>query len=484
MQKLVSFLSILAVAIGGGVAPAAAGAAPIPQATTIASDSGESMYRRARSYLSEGEYERAAELFAQVRAKYPKTAYAADAYYWEAFALSRDGSNARLRRAVTLLDAQAKEYASALTVTSGEARTLATRLKGQLARSGDADAAADVVATAARASRDAARAERDAGRAERDAVREAARVTSGGRRGSDTPPGCKDEEDDDRIEALNALLQMNAEQAMPILKKVLERRDQCSEMLRRKAVFLISQKRTEESADILLKVAKSDPDAETRGQAVFWLSQVSGDKAEEFLLGIIRDSKDEAVQERALFSLSQRKSDRAQQALRDFATRTDVAPQLRERAIFWVGQRRTEENAKFLREAFAKSDNDEVRERILFSLAQMKGMGNDTFILDQAANPKLSIDLRKQALFWASQQGMVSTTQLSSIYDKNADLEMREQVVFVLSQRGNKDPAAVDKLLDIAKNEKNADLRKRAIFWLGQSKDPRAAKLLQELIER
>jgi HEAT repeat protein len=79
---------------------------------------------------------------------------------------------------------------------------------------------------------------------------------------------------------------------------------------------------------------------------------------------------------------------------------------------------------------------------------------------------------------------MVNTAQLASIYDKNTDLEMREQVVFVLSQRGNKDSAALDKLLEIAKTEKNADLRKRAIFWLGQSKDPRAAKLLQELIER
>ena len=500
MQKLVPVLSLVAATIGGGLvpSPSVANAAPVAQATTVARDSGDSLYRRARAALSDGSYDRAAELFAQVRAKYPKSTYAADAYYWEAFALSRDGSSARLRRAVSLLDAQAKEYASAGTVKSGEARTLATRLKGQLARGGDPDAAADVVesavsagvvsgsmATAVSAARRAEvtgrRAELDAARAARDAQR---LVSAGGRRTGDTPPGCKDEEDDDRIEALNALMQMNADQAMPILKKVLERRDQCSELLRRKAVFLIAQKRTEESADLLLKAAKTDPDDETRSQAIFWLSQVSGDKAEEFLLGLIRDSKDEEVQERALFSLSQRKSERAQQAMRDFVTRADASPQLRTRAVFWLGQRRTEENAKFLRDAFAKATDNELRERIIVALAQMKGMGNDAFILDQAANPKLSIDLRKQALFWAAQQGTVSTAQLASIYDKNTDIEMREQVVFSLSQRGNKDPGAVDKLLDIAKTEKNADLRKRAIFWLGQSKDPRAAKLLQELIDR
>ena len=51
-----------------------------------------------------------------------------------------------------------------------------------------------------------------------------------------------EDDDDERIAALNALMQMDSERAMPILKKVLERRDPCSYVLRRKAVWLISQK--------------------------------------------------------------------------------------------------------------------------------------------------------------------------------------------------------------------------------------------------
>ena len=69
---------------------------------------------------------------------------------------------------------------------------------------------------------------------------------------------------------------MDSERAMPILKKVLERRDTCSAGLRRKAVFLVSQKRTDETANILMNVARTDPDGEVREQAVFWLSQVPG----------------------------------------------------------------------------------------------------------------------------------------------------------------------------------------------------------------
>ena len=477
---------IAAALVAAAPAPSAS---PAPRAATsivAPRDSADTLWRRAREAYSNGDFARAAELFAIVRTAYPTSKYAADSYYWEAFSLSRDGGRTRLRKALDLLTTQQENFASATSVKSGESRTLSTRIRGQLARGGDADAAAAVVAGARVASAfPGAAATTAATRTELDAARISLGVVQSAMGGSgNAPPGCKDEDDDERVEALNALLQMNGEQALPILKKVLQRRDQCSELLRRKAVFLVSQKRTDETADILLNVAKSDPDAETREQAVFWLSQVSGEKAEQFLLGILKDSKDEELQKKALFSLSQRQSDKSQQALRGYASRADAPFELRSEAIFWIGQRRTEENAKYLRELFGKVNQGDVQEKILFSLSQMKGMGNDTFILEQSANAKLPIDLRKQALFFAAQGTAVTSAQLAGIYDKSVEADMREQVIFALSQRGNRDPLAVDKLLDIAKTDKDRELRKKAIFWLGQSKDPRAAKLLQELIER
>ncbi len=59
---------------------------------------------------------------------------------------------------------------------------------------------------------------------------------------------------------------------------------------------------------------------------------------------------------------------------------------------------------------------------------------------------------------------------------------MKDQVIFVLSQR--RDPVAVDKLLDIAKTDKDPELRKKAIFWLGQSHDPRVQQFLLDLINK
>src|SRR5690606_19344824 len=112
-------------------------------------------------------------------------------------------------------------------------------------------------------------------RGDADCAQQVADAAAPPRGNAQQQPSCPDpnDENDERIMALNALLQMNAEQAMPLLERVLARRDACSVGLRRKAVFLVAQKRTDRTADVLLRAAREDPDAEVREQAVFWLGQ-------------------------------------------------------------------------------------------------------------------------------------------------------------------------------------------------------------------
>ena len=43
---------------------------------------------------------------------------------------------------------------------------------------------------------------------------------------------------------------------------------------------------------------------------------------------------------------------------------------------------------------------------------------------------------------------------------------------------------AVDKLMEAARTDPNPEVRQQAIIWLGQSKDPRVANFLIELINR
>jgi HEAT repeat protein len=431
----------------------------------------DSLYRAARRLLNRGRYADATAAFQDLIKRYPQSTRAGDAHYWAAFGLYRAGETAQLQSALGLLGQQRERYPQA--ATRRDAETLAVRIDGELARRGDADAARRV-----------------ATRAEAAAVRGAvpARPPLPARPPRPPRPGqpardvsCANEDDDIPTAALNALLQMDPERALPILKNVLARRDTGSVCLRRRAIFLVSQKRSPETDDILLAAARSDPDSEVREQAVFWLSQVPTEEAALALDSILRSTHDPVLQDKAIFALSQHRSARAGAALRSYAERSDVPPEIREKAIFWLSQHRSAENAAFLRGLFARLDNDELKDKVLFSLSQMRGQGNERWLLDVAGNERESLEIRKKALFWAGQSG-APLTDLVALYDRTRDTEMREQLIFVYAQR--REPAALDQLFTIARREPDQELRKKAIFWIGQSRDPRAAQVLADLINQ
>jgi HEAT repeat protein len=153
----------------------------------------------------------------------------------------------------------------------------------------------------------------------------------------------------------------------------------------------------------------------------------------------------------------------------------------REKAIFWLGQTGSAENADFLRSLYGRSKSEELRKKVLFSLSQMGGPENGQWLITVARDSSQGLEMRKQALFWAGQAG-VPIAELVGLYGNVRDQGMREQLVFVYSQRD--EPAALNKLIEIAKRDPNPELRKRALFWLGQSEDSRAVEALQEVIEQ
>jgi HEAT repeat protein len=421
--------------------------ADAPPPAAFPQDPADALYRQGREALNREDWLTAARRFQQIRQSHPRSRYAPDALYWEAFARYRTGRVDQLRMALGGLDAQRSRYPSA--GTRRDADQLASRIRGELARQGDADAAEDVATGAARAAQC-------------------------GSRGGD---------DDERMAALNALLQVDADQAMPLLRTVLARRDACSEALRAKAVFLVAQKAGGGGAeDILLNVARTDPSAEVRGQAVFWLSQTGTERALDAIEQILRTSSDAEIQEKGVFALSQHRSPRAAQLLRAYAEREGTPDHVREKAIFWIGQRSSAENAAFLRGLFGRLRSDELKKKVLFSLSQMRGQGNDRWLLSVALDANQPEEVRKQGLFWAGQSG-VPVAEIAGLYDRIRDADLREHIIFVLSQR-MREAAAMDKLIDIARRDPDRRMRQKSLFWLGQSRDPRALATLREIIEQ
>src|SRR3989337_1273227 len=295
-------------------------------------------------------------------------------------------------------------------------------------------------------------------------------------------PECRDEDSELRAAALNALLQMDSERALPILKQVLERRDPCSLELRRKAMFLVSQMRGPEVEDILLNAARSDPDREVRAQAIFWLSQVHTERAVNALDSILLRSTEPELQEKAIFALSEQESARALEILRRFVERTDVSDELKGKAIFWIGQRSSPETLKYLQELYPRLRSEDLKDKVIFAVSEIRGPQAQRWLMDLALNASEPMEMRKKALFWAGQNRDVPVADLVRLYDTMNDREMKEQLIFAYSER--REPEAVDQLMAIAENDPDKELRRKAIFWLGQSKDPRAAELLLRLINK
>ncbi len=459
--------------------PGTDGPVQAPPPPAAQADPADSLYRAARSALSGRDYRRAAELFGAIETRFARSQYAPDAMYWQAFALYRMGTGESLRQGLAALKTQRARYPRA--ATRGDAAALQQRIQGELARRGDPAAAAAIAAAASQIAVAPAPPAPPAVSALPRPPRPPRPPAPPTPRSRGPETVCSEDDDDMKVAALNALQQMDAERAAPVLRKVLSRRDSASTCLRRKAVFLVAQQQPQGAEETLLDAARNDPDSDVREQAVFWLSQVGTEHSVAALDSIVRTSTDPNLQEKALFALSQEGSPTAIKALRAYAERSDVSDDAREKAIFWLGQTGTPDNAAFLQSLYGRLQNEELKKKVLFSISQMDTKEGGSWLIGIARSEKETPELRKQALFWAEQCD-VPTSEFAGLYSARQDLAMREQVIFVLSQRGDK--AAADKLVEIAKSDPDRELRKKALFWLGQMDDPRVTEVLQQILDQ
>jgi hypothetical protein len=103
-------------------------------------------------------------------------------------------------------------------------------------------------------------------------------------------------------------------------------------------------------------------------------------------------------------------------------------------------------------------------------------------LLRLARRTDVPLETRKQAVFWLGQAaGEAATRGLDSITaNESGELEVRKEAVFALSQRPNDE--GVPALIHVVRTSPSGELRKTALFWLGQSEDPRALALFAEIL--
>jgi HEAT repeat protein len=429
----------------------------------------DSLYRAAREALNRGEYARASGLFRSLEQKYPRSRVAPAALYWQAFALYRAGSTDEIRAALEALKAQKERYPDA--ASDADVQTLRARLYAALASRGDAAAATTLRAMS----------------------------TSG-------QTDCDREDAEVRAEALNALAQINPPEARPTLKKVLARRDECSIILRRRAVYILGRAGTDESASDLLEVAKSDPDPSVRSDAIILLGRAPGATTVRTLEQIFNDSPDERTREAVLSALRAKGGPDAKRALRAIIERSDVPERMRAEAITqlasggWAAMQvmpgptavtvdghrpghpeGDPEDAAYLRTLYGKTDSRNIKAAILSTVARIGGTANDQWLLGIVKNREEDGSLRREALS-RLRTSALTVDELGKLFDALSERELRYAVVSQLASRD--DSAATDKLIEIARSGTDPQVRRQAISALARKKDPRTTKMLLELLEK
>ncbi|WP_337885744.1 HEAT repeat domain-containing protein [Fischerella thermalis] len=169
----------------------------------------------------------------------------------------------------------------------------------------------------------------------------------------------------DRMVALASLRDIPAEEAVPLIKKVL---DDESLQLRSMAIFALGIKQTSECYSILVKILETDPDYGIRADAAGALGYLGDSRAFEPLSRAFYEDTDWLVRFSAAVSLGNLKDTRAREILYKALDSEEVV--LQQAAIAALGEIKDIDAVdRVLR--FAQSDDWLVRQRLAETLGQL-----------------------------------------------------------------------------------------------------------------
>ncbi|HTU64977.1 MAG TPA: HEAT repeat domain-containing protein [Steroidobacteraceae bacterium] len=212
------------------------------------------------------------------------------------------------------------------------------------------------------------------------------------------------------------------------------------------------------------------------------LENVAADDSVRWLTGIAKQKSTQKfdLDDDALAALAIHRGATAFDALNGFA-RADADAEARKKAIFWMAVLRGAAGAKVTTDLMFGDADSEVRKHAAFAVTQSKS-ATKTADLTRLGDTDKDGDVRAQAWFWLAHTGAEGAERaIANALRKDADDHVREQAVFALSQLP--DDRATPALIHVAEDQSlSREQRKRALFWLGQSKSPTAVAYLDRVL--
>ncbi len=243
-------------------------------------------------------------------------------------------------------------------------------------------------------------------------------------------------------------------------------------------IALVILIRVENSQVDQLRVTSPDCHLDAGGLPFYWLSNVPAAESVAWL----KTQAGGAYSETAIMAISLHQSNAADQALDELAKATEPA-EVRKRAAFWLGSSRGVRGTATLKRMLASDPSSDVRDRVVFALSRSKDPAGLPLVIEAARSDK-DPHIRGQALFWLAQRAasQISKEAIDNALANDPDSAVRERAVFALSQMNNGE--GIPRLIELAKTHRDPAVRKKAMFWLGQSKDPRAIDFFAQVLKQ
>ena len=155
---------------------------------------------------------------------------------------------------------------------------------------------------------------------------------------------------------------------------------------------------------------------------------------------------------------------------------------VRRQAAFWLGSARGKRGYEILSRIVRQDPSDKVREHAVFALTESKEPEALNTVIRVAHEDK-SPRVRGQALFWLAQRAgrKMAESAINDAITNDPETEVKKKAVFALTQMPAGD--GVPLLIQVARTNRNPEVKKQAMFWLGQSKDPRALAFIEEVLK-
>ncbi|HMH26175.1 MAG TPA: HEAT repeat domain-containing protein [Gemmatimonadaceae bacterium] len=232
----------------------------------------------------------------------------------------------------------------------------------------------------------------------------------------------------------------------------------------------------------LVQIATNENDVQqVRTTALSVLSRLDHGAGIQPLVQLAGGNMSSWIGRESLRVLSGSGDPRARQFLRTTSQRTDLPDEYLAVAIRGLGRNYvTGQDANLLRSLYPRLTGERSRDAVLASLSNLGGTENVQWLMGVVRDEKLTPEVRRRALGYLSRAG-ATTPALLSLYDPTPDPQLRSELISIYSRLADK--AATDKLVWIARNEQNSQLKRRAISALSRNSDPSIRQALAEIVE-